>query len=78
VNQAIERPRNGGCPEPCVWCARAAVDARLVGMDKKLKELKNRYNSAGAVWDAMPSKELLAGLKTQFEKAKESLKLFLA
>jgi glycosyltransferase involved in cell wall biosynthesis len=51
----------------------AAFEGRLVRMDKRLRELRDRYNSVEAVWDAMPPKKLMARLKTQFEKAKDSL-----
>jgi hypothetical protein len=51
----------------------AAFEERLILMDKKLRELKGRYNSVESVWDAMPPKELMGKLKAQFEKSKESL-----
>jgi glycosyltransferase involved in cell wall biosynthesis len=51
----------------------AAFEEKLIRMDKKLRELKDRYNSVESVWDAMPPKELIGRLKAQFEKAKDSL-----
>ena len=51
----------------------AAFEEQLIRMDKKLLELRNRYNSVESVWDAMPPKELIGRLKAQFEKAKDSL-----
>lgn len=51
----------------------AAFENQLIRMDKKLRELRNQYNSVGSVWDAMPPKELMGKLKAQFEKAKDSL-----
>jgi hypothetical protein len=51
----------------------AAFEERLIRMDKKLRELKDRYNSVESVWDAMPPKKLVGRLKVQFEKAKDSL-----
>jgi glycosyltransferase involved in cell wall biosynthesis len=51
----------------------AAFEERLVRMDKRLREIKDRYKSGEPVFDVMPPKELMTRFKTQFEKAKESL-----
>ena len=51
----------------------AAFEEQLIKMDKKLRELKDRYKSGEPVFDVMPPQEFMARLKAQFEKAKESL-----
>lgn len=51
----------------------AAFEEQLITIDKKLRELKDRYKSGEPVFDVMPPQKLMASLKTQFEKAKELL-----
>ena len=54
----------------------AAFEEQLIRMDKKLLELRNRYNSVESVWDAMPPKELIGRLKIQFDKVKKSMAVY--